>query len=300
MQYLFLAISCSVIVSVLLKVSRRNGVILEQAIALNYAMAFSLNFFWFQPSLPENSDAWSSLPWGVFLALGVLLPSVFIIMGRAVEYAGIAKSDAAQRLSLILPIIAAVTLFGQQVESHKVVGVVLAFAALFCLLARSDNNSSHDYNHPTMASKDGSAAHFVLLGVWLGYGVIDILFKQLSKYGSALPVSLAVTFALSFVLITGYILMRRQTWNSKSIIGGLILGVFNFFNILFYIKAHQHFKQDPTLVFTAMNVGVIALGTLVGTVIFREQLRKVNVLGLAIAIAAIVVLFYGKKLFSFG
>lgn len=49
----------------------------------------------------------------LFAALGVLLPSVFVIMGKSVESAGIVKSDAAQRLSLFLPIVAALTLFGE-------------------------------------------------------------------------------------------------------------------------------------------------------------------------------------------
>lgn len=275
MQFLFLAVLCSVVVSILLKIARRSGVVLEQAIALNYVVAFALNYLWFKPGLPAD---YSTLPWAVFLALGVLLPSVFIIMGRAVDYAGIAKSDVAQRLSLILPIIAAVTLFGEQISQHKMYGVVLAFLALFCLLFKSDSGS---------AQRGGVSAALMLIGVWLGYGVIDILFKQLSKSGSALPVSLAISFAMGFVLMMIYISARKLQWSWKSIVGGLVLGVFNFFNILFYIKAHQHFSTNPTLVFAAMNLGVISLGTLVGTAFFGEKLRPINVVGLLFAVAAI-------------
>lgn len=286
MHYLALAILCSVIVSVLLKIARRQAIVLEQAIALNYVMAFSLNYIWFKPGLPNDL---STLPWGIFLALGVLLPAVFIIMGKAVNHAGIAKSDAAQRLSLILPIIAAVLIFAEQIAAYKMVGVSLAFIALLCLLARSDNNHSNNAH--------GLLANTTLIGVFLGYGVIDILFKQLSKSGSALPVSLAVSFAMGFVLMFLYISLQKQRWTLKSILGGLILGIFNFFNILFYIKAHQYFKTNPTLVFAAMNVGVIALGTLVGTAVFKEKLKPVNIIGLLFAVLAIVTLFYGQQLF---
>lgn len=286
MHYLALAILCSVIVSVLLKVARKQNIVLEQAIALNYVMAFSLNYLWFKPSLPSDL---STLPWGIFLALGVLLPTVFIIMGKAVEYAGIAKSDVAQRLSLILPIVAAVLIFAEQIVAYKMLGVGLAFIALFCLLTRSDSNNNG-------LAKGGSLAGFALIGVFLGYGVIDILFKQLSKSGSALPVSLAISFAMGFVLMLSYICVQKQSWTAKSIMGGLLLGIFNFFNILFYIKAHQHFKESPTLVFTAMNIGVIVLGTLTGTAIFREKLKAINFIGLVLAIVAIVILFYGQYL----
>lgn len=285
MLYLTLAVLCSVTVSVLLKIAKRQSVVLEQAIAVNYIMAITLSLFLLKPSFPNDL---STLPWGVFLALGVLLPSIFVVMGHAVEYAGIVKSDAAQRLSLILPIIAAATIFGEQITQHRLVGVVLAFIALFCLLAKPDSNKS----------KGGTLAVLMLIGVWLGYGVIDILFKQLSKSGSAFPVSLVIAFGMACVLMTLYILFKGQKWTGKSIIGGLILGVFNFFNILFYIKAHQAFSSNPTLVFAAMNIGVISLGTLTGFMIFREKLRIINVVGLGFAVAAIVMLFYGQGFFA--
>lgn len=173
MHYLILAILCSVTVSVLLKIARKQQIVLEQAITLNYVMAFSLNYIWFKPSLPADL---STLPWATFLALGVLLPSVFIIMGKAVVYAGIAKSDAAQRLSLILPIVAAVLIFGEQIVTYKMIGVGVAFIALLCLLARADKTSNANAGNSALAS-------VTLIGVFLGYGVIDILFKQLSKSG---------------------------------------------------------------------------------------------------------------------
>ncbi len=282
MLFLILCVACSVTVSVLLKIAKHKSVVLEQAVAVNYIMAIGLSFFLLKPQFPDDL---SMLPWGVFLALGVLLPSIFIVMGRAVEYAGIVKSDAAQRLSLILPIIAAVTIFAEEMTQHRLIGVILAFIALFCLLARSDSRQG----------KGGLPAVLSLVGVWFGYGVIDILFKQLSKSGSAFPVSLVIAFALGCILMLLYITMKKQRWTITSIIGGLILGVFNFFNILFYIKSHQAFSTNPTLVFTAVNIGVIALGTVTGVLVFKEKLRPINIIGLVFAIAAIVMLFYGQS-----
>ncbi len=287
MYTLILCVMCSVTVSVLLKIAKRQSVVLEQAIAINYIMAITLSFFLLKPKIPTDMESLSVLPWGVFLALGVLLPSIFIVMGRAVEYAGIVKSDAAQRLSLILPIIAAVTIFGEKISQHRLIGVGLAFVALACLLARSE----------TKQGKGGALAVLSLIGVWLGYGVIDILFKQLSKSGSAFPVSLVIAFGLGCLLMLLYITVIGQRWTLKSVIGGLILGVFNFFNILFYIKSHQAFAGNPTLVFAAVNIGVITLGTLTGALVFKEKLRTINIIGIGFAIAAIIMLFYGQKLF---
>ena len=71
---------------------------------------------------------------------------------------------------------------------------------------------------------------------------------------------------------------------------GVALGLANFGNILTYIRAHQSLPEHPALVFASMNMGVITLGTLVGALAFREQLTRVNLLGIALALAAIVLM----------
>ena len=68
-------------------------------------------------------------------------------------------------------------------------------------------------------------------------------------------------------------------------------GGLNFGNIFFYIRAHQYFPDDPTLVFASMNIGVISLGALVGAGFFHERLSRVNMIGIGLAIGAIVLLF---------
>lgn len=70
-----------------------------------------------------------------------------------------------------------------------------------------------------------------------------------------------------------YLFLKRTQWTVPSFIGGIILGVLNFFNILFYIKAHQSFGQNPTLVFAGMNIGVICLGTITAH-FFKEKSAK--------------------------
>ena len=68
---------------------------------MNYIAAVGLTVLFLQP---DTANWRQYLPtWWLFAALGVLLPTVFVVMGRAVDAAGIVKSDAAQRLSLFHP-----------------------------------------------------------------------------------------------------------------------------------------------------------------------------------------------------
>ncbi len=283
MYTLILSISCSVAVSVLLKVARSRAIQVDQAIAFNYVMAGSLCWL-LLGSRPAAllSDAGT---WPLLIALGLLLPSVFLIMAKAVQHAGIVLSDVAQRLSLLLPLIAAFTLFGEAASGSKLLGIGVALVALAALLWRPDRRTGPE------SPRGGSAAVMLLLGVWVGYGVIDILFKQMAKTGSAFPNTLLGAFILAGIVSFTWLVARRTAWNVRSILAGLLLGLLNFGNIYFYVRAHQVYSENPTLVFSAMNIGVISLGTLVGAGVFRERIHWVNAMGIALAIAAIFILF---------
>ena len=290
MHNLIIAVLCSVAVSVLLKVARKRNIAIQQAIAFNYIVALSLSWFLLKPDFKglEFTDFIAqSENTPIFLALGILLPSVFIIMSKAVEFAGIVRSDAAQRLSLFLPILAAFLIFHETLSQSKVVGIVLAFVGLFCLLSKPNQQSAVDFR-----------GVLGLVGVWFGYGIIDILFKQVAKSGGAFPTTLFIAFSLAACIMFIYLLFKRTQWNVASFVGGIILGVLNFFNILFYIKAHQSFGSNPTLVFAGMNIGVICLGTITGALIFKEKISKVNWLAIVLRLSAIFCLYYLDKILA--
>lgn len=279
MYTLITSIACSVAVSVLLKIARRRNLQIDQAIAVNYVVAASLCLLILRPQPAALLSP--STPWWVLIALGALLPTIFLAMAGAVRHAGIVLSDAAQRLSLFIPLIAAFILFGEAASGSKLAGIIVALIALGCLLFRP---------RPQEGSGETGKTIALLLAVWVGYGTIDILFKQMAKSGAVFSSSLFAAFTLAGILIFVYLIAKRSVWQRRNVVAGVVLGLLNFGNIYFYIRAHQVFPENPTLVFSAMNIGVISLGTLVGAGFFKEKLRWVNVLGIVLAIAAIVIL----------
>ncbi|HUH60641.1 MAG TPA: DMT family transporter [Candidimonas sp.] len=280
MYTLIISIICSVAVSVLLKIARAKNIQVEQAIAVNYVVAAALCMLVLRPS--PASLLSPSTPWWVLIALGILLPTIFLAMAGAVRHAGIVLSDTAQRLSLFIPLIAAFVLFGESVSGSKLAGIAVALVALACLLVRPRQAAG--------GSGETRIAALLLLAVWVGYGTIDILFKQMAKSGAAFSSSLLVAFALAGALIFLHLILKRTAWTRRNIVAGIALGLLNFGNIYFYIRAHQVFPENPTLVFSAMNIGVISAGTLVGAGLFKERLSWINVLGIVLAVSAIVIL----------
>ncbi len=287
MIYVALSVICSVLVSIVLKLARRFGVELTQAIAWNYAVASGLTALLLQPALPHWRAA--GTPWLALLGLGLLLPTVFLALAASVRHAGIVRSDAAQRLSLLLSLLAAFALFGERLDAGKGAGIALGVLALACLLWRDGRGAA--------GSDRSVAAWRYPLAVFGGFAAIDILFKYVALAGLALAASLQVMFALALLVALLPPLWQRLhggvRFGGRSALAGALLGLANFGNILFYLRAHRALPQHPALVFAGMNLGVVALGALVGTLGFGERLSRCNLAGVALALLAIVLISRG-------
>ncbi|WP_313807771.1 DMT family transporter [Flavobacterium sp.] len=280
MSYILLSICCSVSVAVLLKYVKRLSVSIEQIINLNYLAAIILCFTIFKPDTEISKKI---LPWKIYIPLFILLPAVFILLARSIKSIGIVKTDIAQRLSLFIPILAAYFIFDENISLLKLIGVAVGFTAIFFTLYKTDNHQTDSVNwlYPLL--------------VFLGFGIIDVLFKQIAVNKEVgFTTSLFWIFIGSFVVASCislfYIITKKSTLKFNSILWGILLGALNFGNIFFYLKAHQAFAENPTTVFASMNFGVIALGSFIGVIAFKEKLSKINYIGITLAIIAVVLI----------
>lgn len=247
-----------------------------QMIAWNYAAASMLCFFWFKPNLADISLAHT--PWWLIIVLGVFLPSVFYLLAKSLETAGILKTEVAQRLSVVLSLIAAYFIFKEQLNELKVLGIVIGLIAVLMIVFFKSAGNVHS---------NSSKATLYLLAVWFGYALIDILLKYSTSLGLQFSVSLNLMFIFSFVLSIGYLLIRQTKWSKGNVFAGLSLGVLNFANIALYVKAHMLLKDSPAVVFAGMNILVVVFGVLAGIFIFKEKVSIGTLIGVALAIAGV-------------
>jgi drug/metabolite transporter (DMT)-like permease len=219
-------------------------------------------------------------PWNIYLAIGVLLPVVFQFLVLSIRHIGIVKTDAAQRLSLFIPILAAWLIFDEDFNLYKIIGLLIGFLALLLVLNKpSANTQSKKWIFPT----------FVLIG----FGIIDILFKQIALYTSlpyttSLFVVFDIALAVSLFILVYQAIVKKVRLEFKNFLFGVLVGIFNFGNILFYLKAHKVYSVNPSTVFASMNIGVIVLGAFVGVLFFKEKLSKINLAGIILALIAII------------
>lgn len=282
MLFLILSILCSVTVGVIFKISRKYNANPSQIISFNYIVAIALCYFTFSPNLKELDH---NAPLEIYTSVGILLPILFLFLVLSIKYMGIAKTDAAQRLSLFIPILAAWLLFNEGFNSYKVIGVLVGFAALLFILKKPSDNAENKWIYPAT--------------VLLGFGIIDILFKKIAlytvvPYTTSLFFVFLIAFAVSIVIVLYKLFIAKENFVLKSIPFGILVGIFNFGNILFYLKAHKAFSENPSTVFAGMNMGVIILGTLIGAFFFKEKLSKINILGLFLALIAVVFIFLSQ------
>ena len=281
MLWIFLSVCCTVIVSVMLKLAKRYHIDVYQAVTWNYSMAILLAWIFLKPHL--NTVNREPLSW--YLLLGLLLPILFIVLARSVRLSGIVRTDIAQRLSLFIPLIASFLFFNEQPNTLKITGLIVGLIAIICTIPLQQRQSR----------KATANAWIYLFIVFIGLGIIDVLLKQVAllplvPFTTSFFVIFTVAFAFSLAGLLYQVLNKTMRFSWPHILIGWVLGIVNFGNILFYLKAHQALARHPSVVFSGVNIGVIILGTLTGVLIFKEKLSLLNKVGIALALIAIVLI----------
>ena len=276
MWFVILSVICSVTVGIFLKVAKRFQLNIFQIITFNYFSALLLTYFTYQPELTFKEK---TIPYSLFIGLAILLPIVFLIQAKSIKEVGIVKTDIAQRLSLFIPLTASYFLFNETFSQLKIIGFIVGFSAIFFTLNKRSESKSDNWVYPIL--------------VLLGFGIIDILFKKVAvfkdfSFTTSLFIIFCGAFLISILFLIGKILVQKEKLELKNILWGLALGILNFGNILFYLKAHKALSENPSTVFAGMNMGVIILGSLAGILLFKEKMTKWNYFGILLAIISII------------
>lgn len=278
MLFIVLSALSSICVALMLKSARARNIDTLQLIAWNYITGLVLCGIVLKPSITSMENL--QLPWPWLTLLALLLPSIFVIYSISLEKAGIIRTEIAQRLSLLIALVAAFTFMGDSITSLKMVGLGLGFAAIICLALRGE-----------VSAPSSKHASLLLLGVWFGYGAVDVSLKQIAASGVPFAVALSFSFLIAWFIMFAIVLFRHHTQRSllkfSNVYLGILLGLLNFANIVYYLKAHQTFATQPAIVFASMNILVVALGILAGRFIYKEALHARTLAALILCFSAI-------------
>lgn len=296
MVYLILAVLCGASLSVCFKLFRRIGIDTYQGVFINYLTAIGVSLL-MNGSAAESIGAGirtaAQAPWA-WLAIveGLFFMGGIIVLAASTQRSGVAVTNVSARASLAFTVVACYLAFGEQAPNW--LGIIMVLVAMYLIFG----NVGTDHGKGSMddGTMDGGPSGSLMpVAVFLTYGTCDFLLKYLKYIAGAgdnqagimlLIFSAAAVFCVLVYLIRGHYSEHPFSW--KAIPGGMVLGLLNSFCTAFMLKALD--VMDSVVFYPLYNVGVVFISLLVGVLFFKESLRPVQVGGIMLAAAGIVLL----------
>jgi drug/metabolite transporter (DMT)-like permease len=280
--YLILSVLSSVIIFVVFKIFSKYNVNTFHAIVVNYVVACASGVTAYENSIKVTEI--SSYEWFYLsLALGSLFIIVFNLMALTTQRSGLSVVSVATKMSVVIPIIFGLVYYKESFGAIKIAGVFLALIAVYL-------SSTKTKDGLTVSRKDFI---FPLL-VFIGSGIIDTSLKFLENSFVAendVPLFSATIFGaaacIGIIVIIFQAIKGDFSFQLKNIVGGIVLGIPNYFSIYFLVKALRSDLLDSSGIFTINNVAVVMVSTFFGILFFKEKLSTSNWFGMFLAVISI-------------
>ena len=284
MADLALSVLSSVFIFLAFKLFPRYQVYTLYGIIVNYGTAASLGLFFY---FFLDGSSWPGLqPW-MFgcLFLGVMFILVFNLMARTAQEIGLGIASVATKMSLVIPVLFGILFYRETASSSQVLGIVLALVSVYLITAKKG-----------ASGRMSNRALWLPLLVFLGSGLIDTsinYIRESSLTDRLFPLFSCLVFAIAALSGFLYSLTKKSVlppFRGRDLLGGIGLGIPNYFSIFFLLRALDQEIWGSAMVFTLNNVAIVVLSTVVGILLFRERLKSIAILGIALALISIVLL----------
>ena len=292
MIYLIIAIACSAGVFVVMRLFERFHLDNHQALSWNYLVASAIGFLSCGQHITVGEivgEPWFKLS----ILTGFWFIFTYLLMARSTQRSGVTVTSLSSKLSVVLPTIAGVVLFHERISLTAGIGILLALVALVLVIGGGKKGTSG-----ATALKEGRHWVVVLLPVliFFGTGIGDILMKLTEQLNKADDMTFMIAFIYFVALLFGVVIVAydmvtgKSKWAWKNALGGLVLGLVNFFSTFNIYQAMRVF--DNVVLFPVYNIGVVGLTALIGLALFKERLTWKNYLGMAIALVAVILITF--------
>ncbi len=274
MLYLFLAILSSALVSLVMRLSEGRTRSAMGMLAANYVMcsfaAFALAGW---TAFPAGLDGFTLGMGGVSGALYLL---GFVLLHWNIRRGGVVLPATFGRLGVLVPTLAAITIFGETPRPLQVTGIAVAVGAILLMQGKADQSA-----------RGHTLGRMALL---VNSGVCDLMSKVFNTWGNAAhgDYFLLNTFISATVLSVLLCLLKRERPALSDLLWGLALGVPNYMSARFLLMS---LGSVPAVVaYPTYSVGAIVLIALVGMLGFKEKLEKRKLAALGLILLSLALL----------
>lgn len=274
---------------VILKFFQKFEVNNIHGLTFNYITASTFSFLKnYSRNTQELAEAGNYIYYA--LAIGILFILVFYIATLTAQNSGITITSISGKMSMIIPISGGIIIFNETLNITRVAGIITAITAVLLSSYRKVNESKD------LHSKHRKIWLLPFL-LFLGSGMVDLCIKLSEHYlitdrNQTLFIALLFgSAAIAGISITLYNFMKHKIRLKRiSVLGGVILGICNYYSLEYLIAALSYSSVESSIVFSIVNVLVVVISVICALLIFKEKISKINTAGILLAILSIIIL----------
>ncbi|MBU3660434.1 MAG: DMT family transporter [Flavobacteriales bacterium] len=282
---LALAILFSSFIFVIFKLFDRYKIDVFQAIVFNYFTAFLCGILLYGNEW--NPAALKDITWFYYaIVAAILFISLFILMGLSSQKNGVAITSVAVKMSMAASVFGMIFLYAESVSLLKILGIIFAFAGVILVSWQSKG-----------ASENQKKSLWMLFVLFFGSGILDLVLNYVQNNElKVLTPSLFSAFGFGMAGIIGLIVFfiqlqqKKARFSFKNVLGGIALGIPNYFSIYLLIKSYKDTGWADSTVLAIINVSIVCISALTGFLIFKEKLNLTKALGIIASLLAILML----------
>ena len=277
MFYLLLAILCSSMVQIFMRLSTEKVKNNMSMLAVNYTtcMLIAAAYTGFSNLFPVQSGL--GIAGGLGFMQGLLYLLAFILLQFNDRRNGVVLSASFMKLGLLVPIAISVIFFGEEPGVFHAIGFVIALIAIVMI----------NYD-PKKVAPAGSKLGLIALLLVGGFG--DVMAKLYQELGNPALSAQFLLYTFGGALILSLILMiiKKERPGKAELIFGVLVAIPNYFSSKFLLAALA--ELEAVITYPCYNVGTILVATLAGIWLFKERLQKRQWIAMGAILVALVLL----------
>ena len=256
-----------------------------QALIVNYITAGFCSYLFLETDFSLNYILESDWLYHSMI-IGALFIIIFNFYAFGIQKAGVAVTTVANRMSLIIPVCAALILYPEENTFTLLKGIAF-FLALTGIYLSSTKGGKLSFDKKHL---------WLIILVFVGQGISDSIFNDFAQKfpneGNYLffMVLFFMASISGILILSGRSIRTRSPLQLKSIFWGVIFGIPNFFSLVFLLKALGSISSS--IVFPIVGMGVVISSSLIGLLLFQEKLIRSNWIGILLSICAIYIFSY--------
>ena len=295
--FLIIATILTAMFSIVFKIFHRKDIDANQAIFFNYLTAFVLGvLFSLQGGVVVNP---LKADWLVdVIILGFIFMAGMVMLSASTRRVGVAISTVCSRASMVIPIIVSY-MFIEGSAKPKWMLICIVLVAMTLTICTDKPEGGHKY---TLLDILAPVTVFIMFGASNAY--LKVLQHRVTVNDTAAGLSeqvinseiSLVTASVFFIAMLMCIFSffkkgqdgKRSPLLLKNVVGGVVLGFVNYFCTYTLMLSMK--TIDSSFLFPVHNIGIVAIGAIVGWLAFNEKLRPHQVLGIVLAAVSIALL----------